>query len=142
QCRSRALDEWAVVVTAAFEVKDARGEKAITPGGRDVEIVFEHGRAEFVVVRVAAFREDQRASAVDEVMRLGIGAGIGERLLSGLALVVLDSVEDAVERGGPVGRQLRRLKLFDLLSANVSPALHRAAEERQEGSILQQQELS
>src|SRR5215813_2238087 len=58
QCRLRPADQVVVAVAAAFEVEHARGEELVAPRGADVVVVLQGGRAELVVVRIAALGED------------------------------------------------------------------------------------
>src|SRR6516162_7319761 len=59
QCRAGALQERRVVAAGAFEPEDGRRKIAVAPRWRYVVEVLQGGGAEFVIVRIVAFREDQ-----------------------------------------------------------------------------------
>ena len=67
--RPGALHQRVVAVSRAGQEDQAGGQVALAPGGRDVVVVLEHGRAELVVVGVVPLEEDQPARRVDQ--RLG-----------------------------------------------------------------------
>src|SRR5262245_24991543 len=63
-----AFDEVVVFVARAAEVEDAGGEVTIAHHGRQVRVVFQDCRTEFVVVRIVALEEHQAARRVDKLL--------------------------------------------------------------------------
>src|SRR5437762_6468118 len=59
QSRANAPDKVIVVFARAFQIENAGPKIAITPGRSHKVVILEHGGAEFIVVGIAAFEEDQ-----------------------------------------------------------------------------------
>src|SRR5437773_5822751 len=96
--------------------------------------VFEEGRAEFVIVRIAAFEENQCASPVDEIIRTRVVPKPGQQLPGGTHAVPADFGEDFLERF-PAGRL--RGGAFQFVDARLFAGV--AAVKRKERGALEQQ---
>src|SRR5689334_2799210 len=80
------------------EIVHAGGEVAVAPGGAEGVEIFEHGRAELVVVGVVASHEHEPTGGVHEGLRIAPGVEVGERAAGGGGLV--GGVEDFIEGRG------------------------------------------
>src|SRR5260221_1017442 len=80
QCRARAFHQIVVLCAAALEPVGVGGEVAVAILRRHVVVILQHGRAEFVVVRIDAFEEDQHASGVDEALGIAAVGKVAERV--------------------------------------------------------------
>src|SRR5213593_3498856 len=67
-----ALNQLVVGSARAFEVEHACREEAVAPGRRQMMIIFEDGRAEFVIVRIAPFEKDQSPGRIRQRSRIGV----------------------------------------------------------------------
>src|SRR5579884_4044672 len=54
-----SLEEAIIAIVGALQIEHARRRIAGSPGGREMVVIFESGRAELVIVRIPALGEDQ-----------------------------------------------------------------------------------
>jgi hypothetical protein len=96
------LDQAVVPVAGAWQEEQAGCEVAVAPGGGGVVVIFEHGRAELVVVRVVPLQEDEPTGRVDQRLRGLAGLEVGECLAAGFRAVVARLGEDFLDGAGPL----------------------------------------
>ena len=96
---ARALHESVVRIAGTAQVEHARSQVAVAPGRRQVLVIFQRGRAEFVIVRICSFKEHETPGGIHKLRSAaGFSLQPGQRLARGLHAVLADIGEDLVER--------------------------------------------
>src|SRR5438309_11270680 len=70
QRRAGPVHQFVVQVAGASQVDDARRQITVAPLRTDLLIILQHGRTEFVIVRVAAFEENEHAGGINNFLLL------------------------------------------------------------------------